>query len=55
MKPDTPFKLWVQRIWMENCEEHLTYGEDRYTMEQYWNKYKYWLKREYKHQRQKND
>jgi hypothetical protein len=51
MKPTTAFRLWVQRIWMENCEERLTVGQDRVTMNQYWNTYKYWLKREYQHQK----
>ena len=50
MKPTTAFRLWVQRIWMENCDERLTVGEDPVTIKQYWNTYKYWLKREYKHQ-----
>ena len=49
------FRIWVKDIWYQNCEEHLTYGEDPYTIKQYWEKYKYWLKREYKHQRIKND
>jgi hypothetical protein len=47
------FRLWVNDIWHQNCEEHLTYGEDPYTIKQYWERYKYWLKREYKHQRDK--
>lgn len=49
--PVKPFRLWVQQIWYENCEEHLTYGEQPYKIHEYWNKYKWWLKREYKHQR----
>lgn len=47
------FRHWVQEIWMENCEEKLTYGEDPVTIKTYWDKYKYWLKREYKHQKGK--
>ena len=47
------FKLWVQELWMQNREERLTYGEDPATMKQYWDTYKYWLKRKYKHQRDK--
>lgn len=43
------FRSWVQEIWMENCEERLIFGEDPVTMQKYWNTYKYWLKREYKH------
>ena len=55
MKPTTAFRLWVQRIWMENCEERLTVGQDRVTIQQYWDNYKYWLKREYKHQKARDE
>ena len=44
------FRHWVTEIWLDNCEEHLTYGEDPYTIKQYWDRYKYWLKREFRHQ-----
>lgn len=47
------FRLWVQEIWLENCEEHLTYKENPYTIKQYWEKYKWWLRREYRHQQRK--
>ena len=52
--PVSPFRHWVQDIWYQNCEEHLTYGEDAYTIKQYWDRYKYWLKREYRHQKDLN-
>jgi hypothetical protein len=55
IKPTTAFRLWVQRIWMENCDERLTVGEDPVTIIQYWNTYKYWLKREYQHQQAQNE
>ncbi len=48
------FRLWVQRLWIDNCEERLIYGQDPATMKQYWDAYKWWIKREYKHQRLKN-
>jgi hypothetical protein len=48
------FRLWVHKIWIENKEEHLTFNEDPYTMKQYWNNYKWWLKREYRHQQRRN-
>ena len=47
------FRIWVLNIWMENREERLLYGEEPATIKQYWERYKYWLKREYKHQRDK--
>ena len=54
MKPTTRFRLWVQRIWMDNCEERLTVGQNPVTIKQYWNTYKYWLKREYRYQQRQN-
>lgn len=45
------FRLWVQQIWMANCEERLTVGQDPATIKQYWDNYKWWLKREYRHKR----
>lgn len=47
------FRHWVQNIWMENREERLLYGEESATFVEYWQRYKYWLKREYKYQRDK--
>jgi hypothetical protein len=54
VRDPSAFRLWIQRIWMENREERLTVGEDPVTIQQYWDNYKYWLKREYRHQRAKN-
>ena len=45
------FRQWLHEIWMQNCDEHREYGEPPLTQEQYFKTYKYWLKREYKHQR----
>jgi hypothetical protein len=47
------FRMWVTDLWYQNCDEHLTYGEDPYTIKQYWERYKYWLKREYRHQKER--
>ena len=49
------FQRWVQEIWMQNTEEHLTYNENPYTIKEYWDRYKYWLKREYRHQHGKEE
>jgi hypothetical protein len=47
------FRLWVDDVWRENCEERLTYNQNPTTIKEYWNTYKWWLKQEYKHQRKK--
>ena len=44
----SPFRIWVQNLWMENREERLTFGDDPVTIQQYWKTYKWWIKREYK-------
>jgi hypothetical protein len=49
------FRHWVNEIWMENREERLIYGEEPATIKQYWDRYKYWLKREYRHREKIND
>jgi hypothetical protein len=52
---ESKFRSWVRNLWVDNCEERLTYGQDPATINQYWDTYKFWLKREYKYQRGRND
>jgi hypothetical protein len=47
------FRHWLRQIWLENCLEHDNYGELPFSIEEYFQKYKYWLKREYRHQQKK--
>lgn len=51
------FRSWVHNIWVQNCDEHSELGEKPYQAQEYFQTYKYWLKREYTHQlkAQKND
>jgi hypothetical protein len=44
----SPFRIWVQNLWMENREERLVFGDDPFTIQQYWKTYKWWIKREYR-------
>lgn len=43
------FRLWVGNIWRENCTENFIWGDPELSLEQYFAKYKWWLKREYRH------
>lgn len=53
---DSDFRLWVQHIWHENTREKEQFHELPFTMKEYWQRYKFWLKREYKHRKnQSND
>jgi hypothetical protein len=46
------FKLWLYELWQDNCTELEEYHLQRYTLKEYYNKYKWWLRREYRHQQQ---
>ena len=50
----TPFRNWIHNLWIDNCEEHNVFGEKKYTKAEYFQKYKWWLRREYKFQKQRN-
>lgn len=45
---DSAFRRWVREIWEDNCLEHEAYGEPQFTVQEYWAKYKYWLKDKYR-------
>jgi hypothetical protein len=47
------FRAWCMEKWYEHKEEYLVIGQalPERDVQQYFNMYKYWLKREYKFQR----
>ena len=51
MRKETEFRSWLKSMWEENCREHETFNESPYAMSEYFIKYKYWLKREFRFQR----
>jgi hypothetical protein len=45
------FRHWLQEMWMQykdECQNHNL--PIQYNLKSYFNQYKYWLKREYRHQ-----
>ncbi len=44
------FRNWVYNLWIDNIDERQTYKELPFTQKEYWERYKWWLKREYQHQ-----
>ena len=47
------FRHWCNEKWYEHKDELTAYGQPLpYTAAEYFNKYKHWLKREYRHQTQ---
>lgn len=46
------FRAWCQEMWYQHVEECLSWEghEPTGTPQEYFNRYKFWLKREYRHQ-----
>jgi len=50
------FRQWCREKWFEHQAELEGYGQPLpYSADEYFTKYKYWLKREYKHQKVKSE
>ena len=49
------FRFWLREKWYEHLEELDSLGLTcDYDIKQYFNKYRWWLKREYRYQNEKN-
>lgn len=44
------FRHWVENIWRENCEERREWHDDPESLNVYFARYKWWLKREFRFQ-----
>ena len=45
------FRRWLQHMWHDHQTESEGYGQPvSYNLKEYFARYKYWLKREYRHQ-----
>ena len=51
--PDSNFRNWLRIIWQENCREQEEHNELPYTLQEYWQRYRWWLRREYRFQNKK--
>ncbi len=50
------FRDWLKDLWYENREERAAWGNPTLSLKDYFNQYKWWLRREYRfQQRNKND
>jgi hypothetical protein len=49
---NTEFRSWLRQLWQENCRERDAFNERPLSQQEYFNKFKYWLKREFRHQNQ---
>lgn len=49
-KPTSKFRSWVHNLWIDNCEERVLYCDgDKLTEQEYFQRFKWWLRREYRH------
>lgn len=50
------FRHWLHEMWTKHKDEYIEIGQlvPEQDLTQYFQNYKYWLKREYKHQRTQN-
>ena len=46
------FRQWIQEMWYQHCSEFEGWfnRQPEYGMKEYFARYKYWLKREYRYQ-----
>lgn len=50
-RKSSDFRLWVNKMWYEHLLELDGYGQPiTYTSQDYFKKYRFWLKREYQYQ-----
>ena len=49
---NTEFRNWLRQIWLDNCQERSELNEPNLSMQTYFQRYKYWLKREFRFQNQ---
>ena len=47
------FRLWVQNMYLENCEEHDQFREPKLTLEEYWEQYKWYARAKFREQQLK--
>lgn len=55
-KFEQSFRSWLNQLWMDHKKEVLEYTGKSvdYDLGEYFNKYKWWLRREYRHQKGKS-
>lgn len=56
MKKESEFRRWCRDTWLTNSAELESYNQHPYSFQEYFQKYKYWLKSEFQlNQRSKKD
>lgn len=48
------FRRWVEEIWRENQSERKIWRDTPESLQEYVRKYRWWLKREYRYQQNRN-
>jgi len=42
------FRMWINNSWVRNTEERVNYGEKPYSMKEYCDNFKWWLRAQYR-------
>jgi hypothetical protein len=50
MAQTSDFRRWIEEIWRENCEERREWKDDQQSITEYFSRYKWWLRREFRFQ-----
>jgi hypothetical protein len=48
------FRQWIEQAWQANCEEREQFREACFSRAEYFQRFKYWLKHEYRRQQKEN-
>jgi hypothetical protein len=48
IKKESDFRVWVRKIWTENCFEHDSFNEPAWSMSDYFQNHKWFLRQKYK-------
>lgn len=51
MKKVSEFRLWVNQLYYSNRDERQSLNIDTFDVKEYFNEYKWWLKREFQYQK----
>ena len=50
---NTEFRAWLRQLWAENCAERDGFGQLPYSQSEYFQRYKWWFRREFRYKNQR--
>ena len=49
------FRTFVRQVWLENCFEHDSFNEPAWKLSDYFNQYRWFLKRKFREEQRKKE